>query len=341
MTDRLRRAPFTLHGRWQYRWRSILALCWSMLFIAVRRLWRGPRRPNWSGAFETVWHFMRSQVVTAFEMPDLAKAREYEDALVFASPAVDQVRIEPVDCPIRGHWYRPQSQLRDVTMLYLHGGGYVYYARHMYQSLIALVTLAAEAQTFALDYRLAPEHPFPAQLEDALAAYRWLLETGLAPERLVIAGDSAGGNLTLALLLALRDAGLPFPAVAIGLCPWIDLANSGESLTTNAPYDWIEARMAVQWSKWFRQEADACQPLISPLHADLKGLPPIYLQAGGAEILHDMIGSFATCAEQQGVPVKLDVWPNMPHDFQAFGDMLPESRAALARIGEVVRDSVP
>jgi monoterpene epsilon-lactone hydrolase len=341
MSDRPTRAPFTLHGRWQYRWRSVMTLWWSTVFITVRRLLRGPRFSNWSWGFETVLHFMKAQAATAFALPDLTDGREYEDALVFASPAVDQVCIEPVAGAIKGDWFRPKSQTRNVTVLYLHGGGYVHYAQHTHQNLIALVALATEAQTFALDYRLAPEHPFPAPLDDALAAYRWLLATGVAPERLVIAGDSAGGHLTLALLLALREARLPLPAASICLCPWTDLANSGESMTTNAPYDWIDQQMTAQWSAWFCQDADFRHPLISPTQADLQGLPPLYLQAGSAEILHDMIEAFAEHARQQGASVELEVWPNMVHDFQAFGTMLPESQAALARIGEVIKNYVP
>ncbi len=280
-------------------------------------------------------YFLKTQAAAAFSLPDPADGREYEDALVFNSSAVAQVRIDPVNLSVKGHWYQPKSGARHVTVLYLHGGGYAYYSK-AHQNLIALITLAAKSQTFALDYRLIPEHPFPAQLEDALAAYRWLLETGVAPERLVVAGDSAGGNLALALLLSLRDAQLPLPALGICLAPWTDLSNSGDSMTTNATYDWIEKRMADRWADWFCKNANVGNPLISPIHADLKGLPPIYIQAGSAEILHDMICSFADQAEKQGANVRLDVWTNMTHDFQAFGNTTPESAEALQRIREVV-----
>jgi acetyl esterase/lipase len=340
MNKTLTRAPFALHGRWQYRLRSILALYWSVLYISFRRLLRGPQLPDWSWALETATHFLKTQAAVAFDMPNHTDAREYEDALIFGSPALAQVSIEPVNAPIRGHWYRPQSAARHVTVLYLHGGGYAYYSK-AHQNLIAMVTLAAESQTFALDYRLCPEHPFPAQLEDALAAYRWLLATGVQPGRLVVAGDSAGGNLTLALLLALRDANVPSPANAICLAPWTDLASPGASMATNAAYDWIEKRMATRWAGWYCQGTNAVNPLVSPIHADLRGLPPIYIQAGSAEILHDMICAFADRAKQQGAQVALEIWPNMTHDFQAFGSITPESQAALQRIGQVVREYVP
>ena len=330
---------FVLSGRRQYRVRSILALYWSLLYISIRRLFRGPQFPNWNWPLETTTHFMKAQASTTFEMANHTDGREYEDALVFGSPAATRVIIEPVPLPVKGHWYEPKAGARDVTVLYLHGGGYTYYSKS-HENLIALVTLAAESRTFALDYRLAPEHSFPAQLEDALAAYRWLLETGVAPERLVVMGDSAGGNLTLALLLALKDARVPLPALAICLAPWVDLSNSGNSMTTNADHDWIEKRMADRWAKWFCKGTSTHDPLVSPNHADLRGLPPIYIQAGSAEILYDMICAFAEKAKGQGADVTLQVWENMTHDFQAFGDITPESKEALLRIGEVITERI-
>lgn len=285
--------------------------------------------------FEVAIHYLRSQTITGFNLSSPGKGREYGDSLVFHSPALEQVTIESVAAPVRGHWFRPKQATWNVTLLYLHGGGYAYYAA-AHQNLISLVTLAAKSRTFALDYRLIPEHPFPAQLEDAMAAYHWLLENGTSPERLVIAGDSAGGNLVLSLLLSLRDAKMPLPTVAICIAPWTDVENSGESMTKNEPYDWVEKRMAVQWSEWLRNGADPKTPLISPLQADLSGLPPIYIQAGSAEILHDMIREFENRAREQHADVTVEVWPNMNHDFQAFGDAIPESKHALQRIGEVI-----
>ena len=337
MPQNPRPKPLEFSGRWQYQLRSALNLYWSTLYISVRRLVKGPQFPNWSWSLETSTHFLKTQAAIAFDMPSHTDGREYEDALLFGSPAVSQVRIDPVNSVVEGHWYQPLSETNAVTVLYLHGGGYAYYSKS-HQNLISLVTLAAKSRTFALDYPLIPEHPYPAQLEAAMAAYKWLLETGVAPERLVVAGDSAGGNLTVALLLSLRDAHLPLPALGICLAPWTDLANSGASMTTNEPSDWLAKRMPERWAQWFCQGADPANPLISPIHADLRGLPPIYIQAGSAEILHDMIRTFAERAKQQDAPIQLEVWPNMTHDFQAFGDIIPESKEALRRIGEVVRD---
>lgn len=331
--------PFHLHGRLKYKLRSLMILYWSLIYVSFRRLFRGPLLPNWSWMFEISIHFIKTQTAIAFDMPDHAEGREYENSLVFASPARARMEIEPVIAPVKGHWYRPKLETKDLTVLYLHGGGYAYYSKS-HENLIALVALAARSQTFALDYRLIPEHPFPAQLEDALAAYQWLLEMGKKPERLVVIGDSAGGNLTLALLLALRDRKIPLPALGICIAPWTDVENSGNSLKANEPFDWVEKRMAVQWADWLCKDADPRNPLISPLQADLLGLPPIYIQAGSVEILYDMIQAFYKKAQAQGANVRLDVWQNMNHDFQAFGDLIPQSKEALMQIGQVINEII-
>jgi acetyl esterase/lipase len=331
-------APLVFSGRYSYRLRNLVDLLWWSAAVAVRRLVRGPRRPGWSWTLESSSAFLRVQMAVAFDIADktgdIAASREYANALCFALQALASMTLEPVTRPVKGLWYTPRAGGRDLILLYLHGGGYAYYSK-LHGNFIALVALAAEARTFALEYRLIPEHPFPAQLEDALTAYRWLLAQGVNPRRLVVAGDSAGGNLTLALLLALRRDGLPQPLLAYGLCPWTDVGNSGASMTSNAAEDWVHPRMAAAWAKQLcAGGADPRDPLVSPLHADLRGLAPIYLQAGGAEILLDMIRDFHARAQAQGADVALDVWEHMPHDFQAYGDLVPDARQALQRFRE-------
>ncbi len=327
--------PFELNGKLTHRLQSLFNLYWSLLYVSVHRILRGPLLPNWNWAFETITHFVRMQTITAFDNPDAEEGRRYEDALVLHSAAVEKVNINPVDEPVKGHWYLPKAGVQDTTVLYLHGGGYAYYSKS-HRNLIALVTLAAKSRVFVPDYRLIPEHPFPAQLDDARAAYQWLLHSGIDPRQLVVIGDSAGGNLTLALLLSLRDAKQPLPALAICISPWTDVGNSGDSMIKNEPYDWVEKRMADKWADWFCRDIDRQQPGISPIHADLNRLPPIYIQAGSAEILHDMIRVFADSAKGRGGNVELEVWKHMNHDFQAFGEFVPESREALMRIGQIV-----
>ena len=325
-------APLVFHGRFDHQLRNLADMLAVTAAVTVRRLRRGPQRPGWSWMLETSTAFLRAQMGAAFDLGqrtgDMALSRAYADALSFGSPAAAAVTITPAAGPVRGAWYTPPAA-RDRTVLYLHGGGFAYFAK-AHTGLIAAVALAAQARVFALDYRLIPEHPYPAQLEDALAAYRWLLAEGAAPARLAVAGDSAGGNLTLALLQALRRDGLPQPALAYAVCPWTDLANSGASLQTNAADDWVPPRLPAAWARQYcAGGADPRDPLVSPLHADLRGLAPIYVQAGGAEILLDMIQAMCERAAAQGAEVSLDVWPHMPHDFQAYGELLPEARQAL------------
>jgi epsilon-lactone hydrolase len=304
--------------------------------VSMRRLFKGPLLPGWSWNLETANTFLQEQMKFAFTLPEPADAREYLDSLLFApidDPRVDVIPARPGEP--RGDWFVPEDRVDGTTLLYLHGGGYAFYS-HSHRPMIAVLANAAKARTFALDYRLTPEHSHPAQLEDALAAYRWLLDQGTDPARLVIAGDSAGGHLTLMTLLEIRKLELPLPAGGIGVCPWTHVGRCGRSLFGNDPYDWVQGAQAVTFGEWLRGKTGATVESLSPALTDLKGLPPLYVQAGDKEILHDMIQEFVAAARLQGADVVLDVWKNMTHDFQAYGSMLPESREALKRFGEVI-----
>jgi epsilon-lactone hydrolase len=296
---------------------------------------KGPRQPGWNWFVELGTQALKRHVAVAFQMPNVREARRYLDSIVLSSPVSEVEVSEVVHKEFRGSWFRGKNVETRVTVLYFHGGGYSFYPKG-YASFITLITLAAKSRTFALDYRLSPEHRFPAQLEDALNAYRWLLENGTNPENLVLAGDSAGGNLTLALLLAARDAKLPLPALAVALSPATDLEGKHASMVGNHRSDWIDKEMLKQWSDWFCDAAQRRNPLVSPVWADLRGLPPIYIQAGRAEILYDSIQGFADCARNQGADVVLETWENMNHDFQIFGPDVPQSAEALRRLGEVI-----
>ncbi|MGC2197978.1 MAG: alpha/beta hydrolase [Terriglobales bacterium] len=282
---------------------------------------------------------LKKHVTAAFQMRDVNAARRYLDSFVVSSPALLQVDIAPViQKTFRGSWFTPVKLEPPVTILYFHGGGYSFYPQ-AYANFVALIAAAAKSRTFALDYRLSPEYRFPAQLEDALNAYRWLLQNGCDPGNVVFAGDSAGGHLALTSLLAARDARLPLPAMAIVLSPATDFEGEYVSTTYNETFDWIDQGMLKQWADWFCDTAQRCDPLVSPLRANFRGLPPIYMQAGRAEILYDSIQAFADRARIQGVDVTLESWQDMNHDFQMFGPDVPQSTEALRRLGEVM-DSV-
>ena len=329
-------------GPIQYRVRSAAEIGESILKASARRIFKGPRQPGWSWLMELNTAVLKRLVTTAFRMGDVREARRYLDSVVISSPALSGVSITPVvQEKFRGSWFaQKNTQTPATTVLYCHGGGYSFYPR-AYANFIALITLAAKSRTFALDYRLSPEHRFPAQLEDALSAYRWLLETGIDPDHLVLAGDSAGGNLVLALLLAARDSRLPLPAVVIALSPPTDFETNHASIVRNQASDWIDKQMLDQWTSWFCDPSQGCQPLVSPLKADLRALSPIYIQAGRSEILFDSIQAFAERARSQGAEIVLESWADMNHVFQMFGPDVPQSAEALRRIGEVVATRVP
>ena len=283
---------------------------------------------------------LKKQLIAAFNMPDVKASREYLDSMLVSSPATTQLETTPLEQKtFRGVWFAPDITEPHLTVLYLHGGGYAFYPRS-YSSFIALFALATKSRTFALDYRLSPEHRFPAQLEDAINAYRWLLESGTEPDNIVVAGDSAGGNLALTLLLLARDRGLPMPALCVALSPATDFETAYPSMVANQDLDWIDIRMLAKWADWYCEPAARRNPLVSPLWADLRGLPSIYIQAGRAEILYDSIQAFADRAQSHGADVVLETWEGMNHVFQMFGHDVPQSIEAFCRIGEVVDSQV-
>lgn len=231
--------------------------------------------------------------------------------------------------------------LPDRHILFLHGGGYVTGSPELYRHVTWRFAAAARARLSAIDYRLAPEHPFPAALDDALAAWRALLAEGADPQRTAFLGDSAGGGLALALCLRLRDEKLPLPAAIVALSPWTDLALSGESMRGNAGADPMEsAAIASDFAARYLNGADPCQPYISPLYGDPHGLPPTLIQVGSDEVLRDDSMRMAARMREAGVPVDLEIWPRMPHVWHVFAAVMPEARRAIARIGIFVEDHV-
>src|SRR5437764_3988179 len=223
-------------------------------------------------------------------------------------------------------------------ILFLHGGAYTTGSAALYRHILWRFAVSAQARVAAIDYRLAPEHPFPAALDDAVAAWQGLVAEGTEPRHCAVMGDSAGGGLALALLLRLRDMGAPLPAATVALSPWTDLAMTGASLTRNAVSDPMENPDDVPFLvRCYLGDGDRCNPYASPLYGDPKGLPPTLIQVGSDEILFDDSVRMAERMREAGCQVELEVWPRMPHVWHAFAPIMPEARQAIARIGEFVR----
>jgi epsilon-lactone hydrolase len=222
----------------------------------------------------------------------------------------------------------------DKAILYFHGGGFRLGSVASHRDLIAQIAFASGCRVLAINYRLAPEHRFPAALDDALAAYGWMLDRGLKPDNIAFAGDSAGCNLVLSAMLALRERGLPLPAAAVLMSPWTDLAATGASYVSRAEADPIHQRpMILALAKnYLGGQGDPYDPLVSPLYADLAGLPPLLIQVGDRETVLDDSVMLTDLARAAGVDVSLEVWDGMIHVFQMFGAELPEALQAIASI---------
>jgi acetyl esterase/lipase len=271
--------------------------------------------------------------------PDLsgppAVARVSFEAMMAGMPVAEDLAFEAVTLGGRPALrVAPPGTDADRQLLYLHGGAYVFGSPQAYRGLGAEIARAAHAQGWILDYRLAPESPCPAAIEDALAAYRGLLEGGAQASDIVIAGDSAGGGLTLALLVAARDAGLPMPAAALLLCPWADLACAGETMASKAAEDpSLTPESLAAMAALYLAGRSAISPEASPLYADLRGLPPLLIQVGSSEVLLSDATRLAAAAGAAGVEVTLRVWPRMVHVWHSFGFMLGAGRRATAEAG--------
>jgi monoterpene epsilon-lactone hydrolase len=262
---------------------------------------------------------------------DVLAMRKNMEAAVAAAPRPEGVAITPVDANgVPAEWTVAHGARDDVAIVYFHGGGYVMGSLDTHRGHCARLSESARARVLSVDYRLGPEHPHPAAVEDAVAAVRFARTSGVAPRRTAIAGDSAGGGLTLATLVALRDAG--DPSVAAGMCisPWTDLALSGASIAAKAAEDpMVRGADLALMADAYLAGRDAKSPLASPLYADLAGLPPLLIQVGSAEILLDDAVRVADRARAAGVDVELRVWQDMFHVWHAFAQILPEGQAAV------------
>ncbi|MEM7255458.1 MAG: alpha/beta hydrolase [Pseudomonadota bacterium] len=270
----------------------------------------------------------------------LEKKRGFYDKATALFPVPPGIEVdERTVGGVAGEWHRPVEHDDGYAVLYLHGGGYAIGSPASHRHMIAAIALSSRAQAFAVDYRLAPEHPFPGAVEDALDAYRGLLDAGFAPSKLVIGGDSAGGGLAAAALLAIKRAGLPQPAGAVCISPWADLSNSADSYRTKAAVDpMVREKDIKAYAAMYLNDTAPDEPLASPVCGDLSGIAPLLIQVGADEILLDDSALLAERARDAGVEVTHEVWDKMVHVWHWFGKYLDEAGEATQRIGEFVRD---
>lgn len=250
-------------------------------------------------------------------------------------PSVEPVAVRD---DLRGVWCIVPEAAPDLVLLFFHGGGFCAGSTADHLGFCADLGRAAQARVFSVDYRLAPEHTFPSQVEDAIAAYRYLARHGYPPHRIVPVGISAGGTLVLDLLLSLRDQHIPLPPAAVCMSPIVTMALTGEPAPGRQDEDWLARPGLVALCTQYLGGKSPDDPLASPARANLGGLPPLYIQTGTAEILFDDISAFAKKAKWAGVQVRFEIWEGMFHYWQIFGQQVPEARGAVGHVGSYIRE---
>ena len=251
-----------------------------------------------------------------------------------------EIQVDAVDVDgIPAEWITSKNISTDKVLLYFHGGGYALGSCKTHRDLAARLVRAGHVRVLLIDYRLAPENPFPAAVEDAIRSYHWLIEQGISTDALYIGGDSAGGGLAMATLVKLRDEGVALPHAAILISPWLDLAMTGNSITTCANLDPMVSYDGLhKMAQLYLGECDPTTPLASPIYADLQGLPSLLIQVGSDEVLLDDATRLAAKAKDAGVPVQLEVWEGMWHVWHGWANVgLPEADEAFEQIGRFVR----
>jgi len=282
---------------------------------------------------------LREVIAKRVRSDDIAQRRRDIDARGLQYKLAPDARVEPVSANgVKAEWSGTADADPSKVVLYLHGGGYVIGSLDSHRHLAIEIGRAARARTLAIDYRLAPEHPFPAAVDDALAAYRFLLADGVQPGGITIAGDSAGGGLVVAAMLAIRDSGLPQPACGWAISPWVDMEALGESMISKAAIDpTVQKAGILDMAKQYLNAADPRAPLAAPIYANLRGLAPLLIQVGAAETLLDDAIRLAQVAGAADVAVDLQIWPEMIHVWHMYYPELAAGRRAIAVGGEFAR----
>jgi epsilon-lactone hydrolase len=282
---------------------------------------------------------LRAKLASRVRSEDYGQRRRDMDAGFLQYGIARDVTVEPVTANgVRAEWTSTPQDNRDAALLYFHGGGYVIGSLNSHRHLVSEAGRAAKAWALALDYRLAPEHPFPAAVEDAVSGYCYLLSRGIRPGRIAVAGDSAGGGLVVAAMLAIRDAGLAQPACGWCISPWVDMEGIGETMSTKAEADPTVQRAGIlEMAGLYLGNADPRSPLAAPIYADLQGLAPLLIQVGAAETLLDDAIRLAKVAGAADVRVDLQVWPEMVHVWHLFHPELKAGLRAIEQGGAYVR----
>jgi len=291
-----------------------------------------------SEAFEAVVAFMRaSDLLSDVRDPAVLRAAIAQGSGLV--PLADDISVDLVDANgVASEWVRAPGAVDDTALLYLHGGGYVIGSPATHRNLCAALARLLGIGVLSVDYRLAPEHPHPAAVTDATNAYRFLLDRGFDARRLAIAGDSAGGGLTLATLVKLRDDDVGLPAAAAAISPWVDIAMTGDTMRTLAGDDpMVKPAGLAMMADWFMAGGDKRDPYASPLYADLAGLPPVLLHVGEVETLLDDSRRMHDRLVAAGVDSSLEIFPEMVHVFHVFCGVVPEADAALEQVAEFLR----
>ncbi len=268
---------------------------------------------------------------------DPAKEREFLDKMSGMTSRRPQGKYDVVG-GVCGEWQQASLGSADNVILYLHGGAFVIGSPVSHRDMVGAIADAAQARAFIVDYRLAPETPFPGAVDDAVAAYKGLLANGEKAEKIIIAGDSAGGGLTMSTLVALRDEGIDLPAGAVCISPWADLTFTGDSMIVKDKVDAMLGRGSLSWfADQYLAGQDAAQPLASPIFADLEGLPPILIQVGSNEVLLDDAVRLNKALKKAGGDVNLEVWDGQMHVWHLMSAIVPEGKHAINVIGTFVK----
>lgn len=326
-------------ARWGDSFRVVAAALGAMCWAILRRSLGRSVHPRWPFKLEIVVAATRGSwsVMPRIGMVRWRNVGEAMSPLRTDGLTPRLVNLDPgADGPLYAAWLEPPDASASV-LLYFHGGGFVFGSLRTHGEMIGALARAAGARTLALEYRLAPEHPAPAAVTDAVKAYRYLLGQGTDPQAIALAGDSAGGTLVLSTLLAIRDAGLPLPGAGVAISPWVDLGCSGESFERNARYDFVGKGHCLLAARHYLAGKDAASPEASPLFAQLSGLPPLLVQAGSLETLVDQIRAFATRAKDAGNELTFSEYPDMVHVWHLLRAMTPEGGRAIDDAGTFIR----